>query len=502
MSGYPPPGGYNNYPPPPGGNYPPPPGGNYPPPPGGNYPPPPGGGFPPQGGPGYPPQQGGYGMPQPQPTGYGAVPPPMPQQPGFAPGGPPPAQYGAPPPSQGYGMPPQQQQYQQQPPQQPYGQYQQPPAPQGGYAPQQHPPQGPPPQNYQQQPPAAPQQQSPRQPPARPPQPAASDVHAVATGPKATVFHGTVVPAPGFDAERDAETLRKAMKGFGTDEKAIISVLAHRSTEQRVRIKIMFKQMYGKDLVKELKSELSSHFEDCCVALLKTSAEYDAYSLRHAMKGMGTDEKVLIEIICTRTNQQLKEIVAQYKLDYARDLEKDIVSETSGHFKRILVSCLQAHRDESQDINMDKVKKDAQDLYQAGEKKWGTDESKFNMILATRSYDHLRAVFNEYIKISGRDIERAIEKEMSGNLEDGMKAVVKTARNRPEFFAERLHKAMKGMGTDDKSLLRIIISRCEVDMVEIKQEYSRLYKVSLAHAIEKDTSGDYKRILVAMVGGH
>jgi len=57
-----------------------------------------------------------------------------------------------------------------------------------------------------------------------------------------------------------------------------------------------------------------------------------------------------------------------------------------------------------------------------------------------------------------------------------------------------------GLGTNDRTLVRIIVSRCEVDMVEIKEAFLKKYNESLAKWIEGDTSGDYKKILLRIVG--
>jgi annexin A7/11 len=96
--------------------------------------------------------------------------------------------------------------------------------------------------------------------------------------------------------------------------------------------------------------------------------------------------------LCTKDNAQIAAINAAYATQFpGRVLEKDIVSETSGHFKRLLVSCCQGNRDESTTVNVEKAKKEAQQIFDAGEKKWGTDESVFNKILQLRSRPQLYA---------------------------------------------------------------------------------------------------------------
>uniref|UniRef100_A0A8B9EHA4 Annexin n=1 Tax=Anser cygnoides TaxID=8845 RepID=A0A8B9EHA4_ANSCY len=311
---------------------------------------------------------------------------------------------------------------------------------------------------------------------------------------------GTIQAAPNFDANRDAEILRKAMKGFGTDEQAIINVVANRSNDQRQKIKAAFKTMYGKDLIKDLKSELSGNVEELILALFMPSIYYDAWSLRHAMKGVGTQERVLIEILCTRTNQEIRDIVNCYRSEFGRDIEQDIRADTSGHFERLLISMCQGNRDENQNVDYQKAQEDAQRLYQAGEGRLGTDESCFNMVLASRSFPQLKATVEAYSRVANRDLLSSIDREFSGNVECGLKAILQCALNRPAFFAERLYYSMKGAGTDDSTLIRIIVTRSEIDLVQIKQVFTQMYQKTLASMISSDTSGDYRRLLLAIVG--
>ncbi|XP_077468822.1 annexin A4-like isoform X2 [Stigmatopora argus] len=314
-------------------------------------------------------------------------------------------------------------------------------------------------------------------------------------------FRGTIKDFPGADPLKDVEVLRKAMKGFGTDEQAIIDLLGSRSNKQRVPLLRSYKTSYGKDLIKDLNSELSGDFKKLVMAMLKSPYEFDASEIHRAIKGAGTDEACIIEILSSRSNGEIKEIARFYKTEFKKSMEDAISSDTSGHFRRLLISLAQGNRDERPNVDLSLVKQDAQALYAAGEMKLGTDESKFNAILCARSKNHLRAVFMEYQKMAGRDIEKSIGREMSGDLESGMLAVVKCIKNTPAYFAERLYKSMKGMGTTDTTLVRIMVSRSEVDMLDIRQEYLKNYRKSLYKDISGDTSGDYKKLLLKLCGG-
>ncbi|XP_058984111.1 annexin B11 isoform X1 [Musca domestica] len=310
----------------------------------------------------------------------------------------------------------------------------------------------------------------------------------------------TVFPAQNFDPVKDAHDLRKAMKGFGTDEDALINIICRRSNEQRQEIQRQYKTHFGKDLIEDIRSETSGNFEKLLVGLLRPIVDYYCHELNDAMAGIGTDEDVLIEILCTLSNHEIHTIKNQYLRLYGAHLESELKSETSGNFKRLLVSLCTAARDESGHVDRAAAQSDARELLKAGELRVGTDESMFNMILCQRNYQQLKLIFQEYETMTGHSLEKAIKKEFSGDIMEGLIAICRCVNNKAEYFASRLHKSMAGIGTNDKQLIRVIITRCEIDMADIKAAFERMYGKSLKSWIKGDTSGHYKHALYALVG--
>uniref|UniRef100_A0A8B9L6W9 Annexin n=1 Tax=Astyanax mexicanus TaxID=7994 RepID=A0A8B9L6W9_ASTMX len=247
----------------------------------------------------------------------------------------------------------------------------------------------------------------------------------------------TVIPFEDFDVVADIKAIRKACKGMGTDEEAIIDILANRCAAQRVEIK-------------------QAYFE-----------KYDD--------------------------------VRKLSILHERDLEADIEDDTSGDVRHLLISLLQASRDESYEVDEELAEQDATSLIEAGEGRFGTDENAFTYILTQRNYLQLQATFKIYESLSGTEILDAIDSEATGTLKDCYITLVRCAKNPQLYFARRLNAAMKGAGTDEDTLIRIIVGRSEVDLETIKDMYLEKYDVTLKDALSADCGGDFKRLLLAIL---
>lgn len=66
------------------------------------------------------------------------------------------------------------------------------------------------------------------------------------------------------------------------------------------------------NLQSKLKSELSRNFERVMVSLCLSTSDFLAREMYEAMEGLGTNDDTLIEILCSSTNEEMREINFSY----------------------------------------------------------------------------------------------------------------------------------------------------------------------------------------------
>ncbi|XP_066109533.1 annexin A10 isoform X2 [Saccopteryx bilineata] len=316
----------------------------------------------------------------------------------------------------------------------------------------------------------------------------------------ANYVQGTIFPAPSFDPIMDAQMLGGALQGFGCDKDILINILTQRCNSQRQMIAEAYQSMYGRDLIGDLKERLSDHFKDAIVGLMYPPPSYDAHELWHAMKGAGTEENCLIDILASRTNGEIFQMREAYCLQYSSNLQEDIYSETSGHFRDTLMNLVQGSREEGY-ADPAMAAQDAMVLWEACQQKTGEHKTMLQMILCNKSYQHLWLVFQEFQNISGQDIVEAINECYDGYFKELLVAIVLCVRDKPAYFAYRLYTAVHDFGFHNKTLIRILIARSEIDLMTIRKQYRERYGKSLFHDIKNFASGHYEKALLAICAG-
>lgn len=309
-------------------------------------------------------------------------------------------------------------------------------------------------------------------------------------------------PPPGYNAFGDVERIRKACKGFGTDEKAIIETLAPLDAFQINALSAAYISTTGKSLLSQLEGETSGWFEGALRAKVLGPVGYDAWLVHRACDGAGTHEDILNEVLLMRTNQEMYTLKEAYRSIYGKRMEDVVSGDLSLKTKRLFTMALQGSRMEDHlPVDPGMVQHDIKELKSAA-RGAGTDEIKICGILTSRSTPHLQAISHQY----GSSLSKMISSEFSGHMKDALLYITESLTSNPPGVARDaalLEESMKGMGTKDERLIyrlfRAHWNRQRFEMVK------RIYrdtqsKRGLAKRIDGETSGDYKRFLLAVVG--
>ncbi|KAK9110679.1 hypothetical protein Sjap_018739 [Stephania japonica] len=300
------------------------------------------------------------------------------------------------------------------------------------------------------------------------------------------------IPSDLPSVTEDCENLKKAFDGWGTNEKLIISILAHRTSTQRKLIRQAYAELFGVDLLQSLDKELSSDFEKVVLLWTVDAAERDAILAHDATRKWHSNNQVLLEIACTRSSLELFTVKQAYHACFKRSLEEDVAYYTTGIFAS-------SFRYEGPEVNMTLAKTEAKILHEnISDKAYNHDE--IIRILTTRSKPQLNATFNHYNNEFGNAISKDLKSDPKDDFLATLRAIIKCLTNPEKYFEKVLRLAINKTGTDEGALTRVVTTRAEIDMKQIKEEYYRRNSVPLEHAIVRDTSGDYEVMLVALIG--
>lgn len=201
------------------------------------------------------------------------------------------------------------------------------------------------------------------------------------------------------------------MKGFGTDEKTLIRVLATKDPHQMAAIRDAFTRLHRRNLEADVKSETSGWLETGLLSLVRGPLGHDVHLLRDAMSGIGTKEAVLNDVLLGRSNADINAIKSEYMRVFRRRLEDDVRGDLSMKTERHFMIVLSAQRaEDSVPVNQADIDRDVSDLYAATEAKLGTDEIKVCSILSLRNDNQIRAIAYTYQQKYARSLEEVLRK--------------------------------------------------------------------------------------------
>jgi hypothetical protein len=307
-------------------------------------------------------------------------------------------------------------------------------------------------------------------------------------------------PIKNYDPTKDCEALNEAMKGFSVDSDCIISIIRNKNNSQRLQIREKFNEKYKKDLIKTFNSKLFGNFRRTVMAVFYEPIEYDAINIYKAIKGLITDEEILIEIFGTRNKKQINSIKEKYSELHNEKLEDKISSKTSGNFQVLLKKLLEAKRSENMNPKNDDILKDVEDLYNAGKgKKGDCNENIFIEIFSLRSDKELVEINKQYSQKTNHNLTDIIKDKISGHLKKLLNTILYSRINPSAYYAKNIFDSVEGLGTNDKKLIRNIVVNCENDMNSIIKEYKKKFKNDMIEDVKDDTSGDYKKILCELI---
>jgi hypothetical protein len=314
-------------------------------------------------------------------------------------------------------------------------------------------------------------------------------------------------------ADADALAAHEAMKSgitgaLGCDHTKLISVLCTRTKAALQRTRQAYRKAYDKDLAKEVASEtsgvLGSNYGKMMSYALDGPDEYVADLIHAACHGMGCDEGALIELCLTRSPEQLaagKKCWEGRKdkalFDY---LGKELPDITYKNLKYLLLEILKGKKQWDAPVDEARAATNADIIKQEGRGMFSSmDVNKVADCLLAGPPSETRLLAELYEKKHGKSLKAKLEKKGPKVWAKAATALLVTPE---EFVAMRLEGAMKGFGTNEKKLVRLLGGldhSSRPSMPAVLQAYEKKYGRTLRDALRSEISGNFLKASLAWI---
>ena len=237
-----------------------------------------------------------------------------------------------------------------------------------------------------------------------------------------------------------------------------------------------------------------------CTMLFYNYYELDARILHKALKEK-RDEKVIVEIFASRPYWFLQIVDEEYKRLYGISLKDELTKEKKTDFITFLQCIMTTPRSKTSSIKNEKQAGDAaQEIITKGLKNYGKDVELFKKLFVKSSREDLVAISREYKNMDKkkRNLYDAVDDACPKVTREIIKAIIYAVVLPAHYFAHLLKKSIIGLGTDEETLSRVLVTRHEVDMDLIRYYYKAETKNELIDDIKGDTSGTYMKILTKL----
>lgn len=300
--------------------------------------------------------------------------------------------------------------------------------------------------------------------------------------------------------------LTKAFSGLGVDENLFISTLGswnrHQRESYRVSTPGFFKederhfQRWDDQHILQLRQEFL-RLKDAVVLYTMHPWERDARLFKEALSLKVPQIDVLTETACTRSSEELLGARRAYHSLFEHSIEEDIAFHIQTPERKLLVALVSSYRYEGPRVNDDLAKSEAKIFVNTlkDAKKNLIEDEEIVWILSHRSKLHLKAVYSHYKEMTGK----YLDEDLDGYLI--LKQVVQCLCSPQTYFSKILIESLR-LDVDESakdSVTRVIVTRADDDMKQIKEEFQSKYGTTLSAKIEEVANGSYKKFLLTIV---